>query len=131
MTPDRRDLKPLAIGAWQDLFQGLIKWDLWGRLGFLEVRRRYRRTIIGPFWSAITLGIFVAGMGAVGTGLWHQDIAVYLPYLTTGMLVWSMISNMITEACNLFIGGSHLLRQVRFEYSILAYALIWRNLIFF
>lgn len=131
MTVDTRDLKPLTIPAWQDLYQGLTKWDLWGRLGFLEVKRRYRRTIIGPFWSALTLGIFIATMGTVGIGLWRQDVATYLPYLTTGMLAWLMISTMLTEAGNLFIGGSHLFRQVRFDYSILAYALVWRNLIVF
>ena len=124
-------LKSLAIPAWQDLLQGFLKWDLWGRLGFLEVKRRYRRTIVGPFWSALTLGIFVATMGTVGAGLWHQELATYVPYLTTGMLAWLLISTMIIEACNLFIGGSHLFRQVRFDYSILAYALAWRNLIVF
>jgi ABC-type polysaccharide/polyol phosphate export permease len=131
MSVDTRKLKSLAIPAWQDLFQGLAKWNLWGRLGFIEVKRRYRRTIIGPFWSAISLGIFVAAMGTVGTGLWNQDVETYLPYLATGMLVWLMISTMVIEACNLFIGGSHLFRQVRFDYSILAYALAWRNLIVF
>ena len=131
MSIDTQNLRPLRIAAWQDLIQGLTKWDLWGRLGFLEVRRRYRRTIIGPFWSALTLGIFIATMGTVGIGLWKQDAATYLPYLTTGMLVWLMISTMLTEAGNLFIGGAHLFRQVRFDYSILAYALVWRNLIVF
>jgi ABC-type polysaccharide/polyol phosphate export permease len=131
MSIDTHDLKPLTIPAWQDLVQGLAKWDLWGRLGFLEVKRRYRRTIIGPFWSALTLGIFIATMGTVGIGLWRQDAATYLPYLTSGMLVWLMISTMLTEAGNLFIGGAHLFRQVRFDYSILAYALVWRNLIVF
>ncbi|HVZ18021.1 MAG TPA: ABC transporter permease, partial [Terriglobales bacterium] len=116
---------------WQDLIQGLAKWKLWGRLGFLEVKRRYRRTIIGPFWSALTLGIFIATMGTVGIGLWKQSAATYLPYLTTGMLAWLMISTMLTEAGILFITGGHLFRQVRFDYSILAYALVWRNLIAF
>lgn len=131
MNLDTRKLAPLEVSAWQDLFQGLLRWELWSRLGFLEVKRRYRRTIIGPFWSAISLGIFVSAMGAVGMSLWNQDLDTYLPYLATGMLVWLMFSTMITESCNLFIGGSHLFRQMKFDYSILAYALVWRNLIVF
>ena len=66
MNLDTRKLAPLEVSAWQDLFHGLLRWELWSRLGFLEVKRRYRRTIIGPFWSAISLGIFVSAMGAVG-----------------------------------------------------------------
>src|ERR1700724_1163805 len=100
MTIDTGKLKSLEVPAWQDLLQGLLRWELWGRLGFLEVKRRYRRTIIGPFWSAISLGLFIGAMGTVGVGLWKQDIGTYLPYLATGMLIWIMISTMITESCN-------------------------------
>ena len=131
MSVDSHKLTPLEVSAWQDLFQGLLRWELWSRLGFLEVKRRYRRTIIGPFWSAISLGIFVGAMGTVGMGLWHLDPSTYLPYLATGMLVWLMVSTMITESCNLFISASHLFRQMKFDYSILAYALVWRNLVVF
>lgn len=131
MSLNTENLKSLAVPAWQDLYRGLTRWNLWGRLGFLEVKRRYRRTIIGPFWSAISLGIFVGAMGTVGIGLWQQEAGTYLPYLATGMLVWLMISTIVTESCNLFIGGNQLFRQARFDYSILAYALVWRNLIVF
>jgi hypothetical protein len=41
--------KPLSLSAIEDLVGGLRKWRLWGRLGWLDVKRRYRRTIIGPF----------------------------------------------------------------------------------
>lgn len=125
------NLRPLEITGGQDFFRGLLRWELWGRLGFLEVKRRYRRTIIGPFWSALSLAIFVGAMGTVGSSLWKLEIATYLPYLATGMLVWLMISTMVTEACNLFIGNGHFFRQMRFNYSTLAYALVWRNLIVF
>ena len=40
--------------AWKDLSEGLFKYQLWGRIGWLDVKRRYRRTVIGPFWSAAT-----------------------------------------------------------------------------
>jgi ABC-type polysaccharide/polyol phosphate export permease len=42
-----------------------------------------------------------------------------------------MISNTTTEACALFIGGSNLYQQARLDFSLLVYALVWRNLIVF
>jgi ABC-type polysaccharide/polyol phosphate export permease len=122
---------PLAKSGLRDLMDGLMRPDVWGRLGWSEVKRRYRRTVIGPFWSVISLGVFVATIGSVGVALWNQSPFQYLPYLTAGMLAWLMISNTITEACALFIGGSNLYRQARLDYSLLVYALIWRNLIVF
>ena len=117
--------------AWKDLSEGLFKYQLWGRIGWLDVKRRYRRTVIGPFWSAATLGLYIIAVGVVGAGLWHQGMNDYLPYLSSGMIVWTLISTIILEACTLFILGHALLRNVSFEYSVLSYALVWRNLIIF
>jgi ABC-type polysaccharide/polyol phosphate export permease len=124
-------LRSLASTAGEDLLNGLMKTELWGRIGWLDVKRRYRRTKIGPFWSSMTLGVYVGSVGLVGSGLWGQDIRTYLPYLTSGMLVWTLLSTVIIEACTLFVQGHALFRNVRFEYSILAYALVWRNFIIF
>jgi ABC-type polysaccharide/polyol phosphate export permease len=129
------DQQPLYVSsespAWMDLTGGLFKYRLWGRIGWLDVKRRYRRSVIGPFWSAGTLAIYTIAVGVVGAGLWHQEIRDYLPYLSSGMIVWTLISMIIIEACNVFILGHALFRNVSFEYSVLAYALVWRNLIIF
>ncbi len=120
-------LRPLAETAAQDLLHGLSRRELWGRLGWLDVKRRYRRTTIGPFWTSITLAVYVLTVGTVGAAIWHQNIYDYLPFLVSGMIVWTLVSSIITESCSLFIAGQALFRNIRFDYSILAYALVWRN----
>jgi ABC-type polysaccharide/polyol phosphate export permease len=130
-TPDHRKLRPLVTTGAEDLLHGLRRYDLWGRIGFLEIKRRYRRTTIGPFWSTISLAVFTAVMSTVGVGLWKQEIAEYMPFLASGMMVWLMISGMITEGCTVFINSEHLFSRMRIDYSILAYALVWRNLVGF
>lgn len=124
-------LTRLTTSAGQDLVRGLRRWDLWTRLGWLEIKRRYHRTAIGPFWSAVSLGIFVAVFSAVGSALWGQKLGDYVPFLATGMVVWIMISNLVSEAGTLFVAGAGIFRQTRFDYSILVYALVWRNFIVF
>lgn len=119
------------MGAWEDLVGGLRKYDLWGRLGWLEIKRRYRRTMMGPFWACITLLIFVMVIGSVGSGLLSRQTADYLPFLVAGMIVWVMLQSTLMESVNVFVAGSGLIRQMNFEYSILVYALVWRNLIVF
>src|SRR5258705_1559571 len=128
---EREGLRSLSSNAWEDLLGGLQRTELWGRLGWLDVKRRYRRTKIGPFWSSLTLAVYVIAVGLVGSGLWNQDIQTYLPYLTSGMLVWTLLSVIIVESCTLFVQGHALFRNVHFEYSILAYALVWRNFLLF
>ena len=120
-------LRSLEETAGGDLLHGFQKRELWGRLGWLDVKRRYRRTTIGPFWNSITLAIYVLAVGTVGAAIWHQNIYDYLPYLVSGMVVWTLVSSIINESCSLFISGHALFRNIRFDYSILAYALVWRN----
>lgn len=124
-------LPSLQAAAWGDLVNGLLRFELWGRIGWLDVKRRYRRTALGPFWTSATLAIYTVAVGIVGAGLFHQNIREYLPYLSSGMIVWTLISTIIIKSCNALIVGHILFRNVRFEYSILAYALVWRNFIIF
>jgi ABC-type polysaccharide/polyol phosphate export permease len=124
-------LRALTSTAWEDLAGGLSRSELWGRLGWLDVRRRYRRTMLGPFWTSISLAVYVISVGLLGAGLWRQNIHEYLPFLVSGMIVWMMVSTTIGESCNLLITGQSLFRCIRFEFSIFAYALVWRNFIVF
>lgn len=127
--PPAPAVAPLSKSAFCDLMDGFRRRDVWGRLGWLEIKRRYRRTTIGPFWNVISLAVFVVTVGTVGAGLWNQDAGQYLPYLTSGMLVWLMISASANESCMLFVANTHLYRNGRFDYSTLAYSLVWRNFI--
>lgn len=131
--PARQAVGPIstAVSARDDLVDGFMQWEIWARLGWLEVKRRYRRTVIGPFWSAVSICIFVFALGSVGSSLFHRTAADYMPFLASGMVVWVLLSNMISESCDLFIDGANLFRQLRFNYSVLAYALVWRTTIGF
>jgi ABC-type polysaccharide/polyol phosphate export permease len=130
LTPNNdTDVGPRSITetAAGDLWRGIHRRELWARLGWLDVRRRYKRTMIGPFWNSITLAVYVLSVGTVGAAIWHQNIYDYLPFLVSGMIVWTLVSTIIVESCNVFIAGQSLFRNIRFDYSVLAYALVWRN----
>lgn len=124
-------LKPLAVTAAEDLLDGLKRWDVFARLGWYEVKRRYKRTIIGPLWGTLNLSVFILALGTVGGGLLNRNFSDYLPFLATGMILWVMVSTIIAESSTLFISSHSLFRQMRFSYSILAYALVWRNFVVF
>jgi ABC-type polysaccharide/polyol phosphate export permease len=128
---ERSDLQPLAITARQDFIAGLRRWDVFVRLGWFEVKRRYRRTIIGPLWGTLNLSVFILALGTVGGGLLNRGFSEYLPFLATGMILWVFASTIISESASLFISSHNLFRQMQFSYSLLAYALVWRNFVVF
>jgi ABC-type polysaccharide/polyol phosphate export permease len=124
-------LKPVGMSVAEDILGGALRWELWGRFGWLDVKRRYRRTTLGPFWSSLTLLVFVIVIGSVGSGLLSRNSSEYLPFLVAGLVIWTMLSTIINEAGSTFTAGGQLIRQMNFEYSVLAYALVWRNFIVF
>lgn len=117
--------------AWIDVIAGLGAVDIWGRLGWRDTKRRYRRTAFGPFWTTVGLALFVSTLGLVWSNLWHRDPKVYLPFLTSGMLCWVLFSSVCTDACVSFIVSEKLLRQLRISYTLLACAGVWRNVVVF
>lgn len=117
--------------AWLDVVAGMNAVDIWGRLGWRETKRRYRRTTFGPFWTTVGIALFVTTLGLVWANLWHRDPKAYLPYLTSGMVCWVMFSTICMDGCVTFITNEKLLRQLRISYTLLACANVWRNVVLF
>ena len=115
--------------VFHDTVTGIGHWTLWSRLGWAEVRRRYRRTVVGPFWSSLSLAVFVLTMGLLYSALWKISPATYLPFLSSGMICWVLVSALMTEGCVAFIGNSSLITQLPFNLATLACAVVWRNVI--
>jgi ABC-type polysaccharide/polyol phosphate export permease len=114
-----------------DIAAGARAVHIWGRLGWRETKRRYRRTALGPFWSTLSLALFVVALGLVWSNLWHQNPKTYLPFLTSGMLSWVLFSTICNEGCTSLIGYETLIRQLRISFTLLSCAVVWRNLIVF
>ena len=112
-----------------DLAQGARARYLWGRLGWQDIRRLYRRSVLGPFWLTISMGLLVAALGTLYGALWKVELAHYAPFLALGFVVWTLISGVITDGCNAFINAEGIIKHVGLPFSVHVYRLLWRNLL--
>ncbi|MCU0836771.1 MAG: ABC transporter permease, partial [Chromatiaceae bacterium] len=83
--------------AIDDLLTGLRRYPLWGMIGFHEMRQRYRRSFLGPFWITISMGVMVLALGLLYGKIFNQDLSLYLPFLSAGFVVWGLLSQLILE----------------------------------
>src|ERR1700722_6384054 len=120
-----------SILGFRDLFAGLANWQLWSMLGWNDIQQRYRRSAFGPFWITISMAIFIVLLGFIYSKLFHQDIAVFLPYIAMGLITWGFISGTTVEACSAFIENTGIIRQIRLPYSIYIMRMVWRGFIVF
>lgn len=103
----RRDLRL----AWRDLMAAKGRWPLIVYLAWQDIRARYRRSVLGPSWLTISVGVQIAALGLVYGGLFHVGTSTYLPHLATGMTIWAMMAGMINEGCLCFISSENYLKQ--------------------
>ena len=123
-----REPSDLAL-ALADLKAGLLYWELWGTLGWHDIRQRYRRSIIGPFWITLSMGVMVGGLSILWSTLFQLSIPDYLPFFALGFIVWTLISTLILEGCAVFYGSEGVIKQIPVPLSVHVYRLVWRNLI--
>jgi ABC-type polysaccharide/polyol phosphate export permease len=120
-----------AQRAATDVVAGSKMHRLWGALGWHDVRQRYRRSVIGPFWITLSMGAMIASLGVVYSGLFQQPIRGYLPYLAVGFIVWSVISAFLTEGCTVFLQASGAIKQMRVPLSVHVYRFVWKCFLIF
>ncbi len=117
--------------AFKDLRDGFAQRELWLNLGWQDIKQRYRRSVIGPFWITIATGVQATAMGILYSALLGMPIQTFLPYVTVGLIVWSMISASILEGSEVFIANEGLIKQLPSALSVHIYRLVWRQLLFF
>jgi len=117
--------------ALQDISKGFLSWHIWLMLAWQDIKLRYRRSILGPFWITISMAVTVYTMGFLYGHLFHMDLQQYYPYLVSGMLTWALISSAITELTDTFITSDGLLKQIKLPYSLYLHRVIARNMIIF
>lgn len=125
-APERSGI--LSVAA-HDMIEGLRGWELWSLLGWQDIRQRYRRSFIGPFWLTLSMTLLVGGLGFLYAGLFKQDVSTYLPYLAVGLILWGLISSMVNESCTALISAESIIKQMPVPYSMHIYRTAWRNLI--
>jgi lipopolysaccharide transport system permease protein len=118
-------------GACRDIVGSFKDTRIWFALGLNDVVARYRGSILGPFWITLTTAVFVLGIGFLYAGLMKVSLDRYLPWMTTGLVVWNLISQTVMEGADAFVAASDVLRQAALPAPLFVWRVIWRNVLTF
>ncbi len=117
--------------ALKDVTDGLRKWPIWFMLSYQDIKLRYRRSVLGPFWLTLSMAITIYTMGYIYSHIFHTDMSTYFPYLAAGMLAWTMLSTAVTDFTDGFAVSEHLIKQVKLPYTLYIHRIASRNIIIF
>jgi ABC-type polysaccharide/polyol phosphate export permease len=113
----------------RDLAAGLVMWPLWTRLGWEDIRQRYIRSILGPFWISLSMLVMVAGLGTLYSKIMHQDMREYFPFLTLGLLFWQFLSDLVREGCLAFLQQEGFIRQIKLPLTVHVLRVVYRQFV--
>jgi len=115
--------------ARKDLHDGLAMSRLAFTLGWLDIKLRYRGSVLGPFWLTLSTGIMVLSMGVLYSQLFHMELHDYMPYLALSLVLWNALSAIVTDACLCFTNAEGTIRSIRLPFTVYASRAVVRNVL--
>jgi ABC-2 type transport system permease protein len=117
--------------AIQDIRGGWREKQLWSHLGWQDIKQRYRRSVLGPFWITISQGVLALGLGILYALLFQVHVQVFLPFIATGFIIWTFISGCLTEGMETFIANEGLIKHLPAPLTVYALRTVWRQTLMF
>ena len=115
--------------AMRDIRTTMRLWRLCLTLAWLDIRLRYRGSVLGPFWLTLSTALMIGSMGVIYATLFHMDVKEYMGFLALSLVLWGFMNSMVTEACTAYTTAEGSIRSIRMPYSMYAASNVLRNLL--
>jgi lipopolysaccharide transport system permease protein len=83
----------------------------WMALVRIDLRKRYRRSVIGIGWSLLQPIAMMVVLCIVFSQLLNQNIREFAPFLLSGLTFWGFVLAVVMEGCQCFLQGESYIRQ--------------------
>lgn len=110
-----------------DAVQTAQSWRIWNLLALQDIRQRYRRSLLGPFWLTLSAIVSIGALALVYTKIFKIPAEQYLPFLSVGFIFWIFLSSLITESCGVFIQSESVIKQISLPFGVHVMRMVWRN----
>lgn len=124
-------MSELFKSGWRDISVALKCYELAGILGWQDIRQRYRRSSLGPFWLTMSMGVLIAALGLIFGTIFETPMNELLPFLTIGLILWTLISTSLNEGCTGFTAAEAIIKQISLPLFSHILRVLWRNLVIF
>tara|TARA_B100000886_G_scaffold281095_1_gene205175 strand:+ start:1099 stop:1899 length:801 start_codon:yes stop_codon:yes gene_type:complete len=90
--------------AAKDIILTLKNYYIWVYLSSFDLRLKYRRTFLGPWWVVLGIAISATAMCFLWSTIFNLNWKEYLVYLFSGFIIWMWISQQVIDAADVFSG---------------------------
>ena len=115
--------------AMRDMREAAGLWRLCLTLAWLDIRLRYRGSVLGPFWLTLSTALMIGSMGVLYSALFGMKLSEYMSFLALSLVLWGFLSALVTEACTAYTSDENIIRSMRVAYSLYPVRVVVRNLV--
>ncbi|PDT89217.1 glycosyl transferase [Bradyrhizobium sp. Y36] len=99
------NVEPPPATAW---FDGI---RIAATLAWSDMRHRYVRSLLGPFWMSLQMAIVVAVLGSVIGQMSNANVLSRLPMLALSMTAWTFLNSVVLDATTALQNSASLIRD--------------------
>ena len=99
------DAAPSTAPGWLDTVR------IAGALAWSDMRHRYVRSLLGPFWMSLQMAIVVTVLGSVVGQMSNADVLSRLPMLALSMTAWTFLNSVVLDATTALQNSASLIRD--------------------
>lgn len=104
----------------------VIIWRAWS-----DVKARYRRSLLGPYWLSIGTFAFIIGYSVLAGLLFKRPLQDFLGFIAAGVITWQFIASSLSEGTKIFVANASEISSMRVNFLSLPVKLMLRGLIGF
>ena len=115
--------------AGRDMREALTLWRLCWTLSWLDIKLRYRGSVLGPLWLTLSTAVMVGAMGLIYSTLFHMNLHEYLPFLVLSIVLWNFLGALVGDGCTCYVTSETMIRSMRMPYSLHAARVVVGNVL--
>ncbi len=73
---------------------------------------RYRRTVLGYFWTLLNPLLMMTVMAVVFANLFKADLKIFAVFLFAGMIPWNFFNSAVSQSAGSFIANEGIIKKV-------------------
>ena len=104
-----------------EIKNALLSHEQWLYMAVQDIKLRYRRSMIGPWWVTISTGIMVLMLGFLWSHIFGQAIDTYLPYFAIGFVIWGWMSAQISDSAAGLLQFQGAIKQIKLPFPIFTF----------
>ena len=118
------------INFLKDFLRCFLNFRYWSYFTLINVKIKYRDSILGPFWNVISSTILVLALSfGYSSFLTPENFKNFIYYIAIGIFVWIFISNCLNEGTSILENKKNIILEKNTNIKFFIYELIFSNFI--